>query len=143
MLLAEWIFTRKIKSVLNKILPEWKAWTSRNISINEYLNLGEKVFFKMCQKGKEFWKDGVVKKKKRIGHMTYMVQGPRWEYKHHLNQLRHRHANLESPRQEIPMEVLYDTFDIPMLQEIIEPWWYAKQKRTMAEFLNVEPILKR
>ena len=53
--------------------------------------------------------------------MTYMVEGPRCEYKHHLNQLRYRHTDLESPRQEILMEVLYDTFDIPTPQEIIEP----------------------
>ena len=63
-LLVELMFTRKIKSMFNKILTEWKAQTSRNIPINKYLNLQEKVFFKTYQEGKEFWKDSVVKKKK-------------------------------------------------------------------------------
>ena len=91
----------------------------------------------MYQKRKEFGKDGVVKKDR---HMTYMVQV--YEYKHHLNQLLHRHTDLESPRQKIPMEVLYDTFDIPTPQEIIELQWYSKRKRTTTGVLSVEPILK-
>ena len=53
-----------------KILLERKVQTSRHILINKYLNPEEKVFFQMYQKGKEFWKDSVVKKK-RIGQMTY------------------------------------------------------------------------
>ena len=71
----------------------------------------------MYQKGKEFWKVGMVK---RLGRMTYMMQGRKWVYKRHLNQLRRRHTDLESPRQEIPIEVRYDTFKIATSQEIIE-----------------------
>ena len=52
-LLAELMFAKKIKSGFYKIRPEWKARTSRNIPIIKYLNPEEKVFFKMCQKGKE------------------------------------------------------------------------------------------
>ena len=75
--------------------------------------------------------------------MTYMVKIPRWEYKCHLNQQRCRHTDSESPRQEAPMEVLYDTFGILMLQEIIELQPYSRRKRPMMEFLSVEPTLKR
>ena len=39
---AELMFTRKINSVFNKILPKWKAQTSRNIPMNKYFNPGEK-----------------------------------------------------------------------------------------------------
>ena len=66
--------------------------------------------------------------------MTYMMQGPRWEYKPHLNQLSHRQADLKNPRQEIPIEVLYDTFNIPTPQEIIELQQYGKRKRNTMKF---------
>ena len=46
---VELMFDRKIKPMFNK---------------NEYFNRREKVFFKIYQKGKEFWKDSLVKKKK-------------------------------------------------------------------------------
>ena len=69
--------------------------------------------------------------------MTYMVQGPRREHKCDLNQVRHRHTDLESPRQERPIKNY--AFDIPMLQEIIKPQRYSKRKRTTTELLNVEP----
>ena len=80
---------------------------------------------------------------KRISQMTYMVQGPKWEYKHHLNQLRCRHNDLESLRQEILIGVLSNTFNIPTPQEIIELQQYSKRKRTTMEFLSIEPTLKR
>lgn len=68
------MFARKIKSVFNKLLPEWKVRTSRNQNnINKYFKPGDKVFLKMYQCGKEFWEDGVIKK--WIEKMTYMVQG--------------------------------------------------------------------
>ena len=82
LLLAELIFAKKIKSMFNKILPEWKAQKSMNILI-KYINPEEKVLFKIYQKRKEFRKNCVVEKKEKekINHMIYMVQGPRWEYK--------------------------------------------------------------
>ena len=35
---------KKMKSLLNKILPERKAQTSRNIPINKYLNPEKNIF---------------------------------------------------------------------------------------------------
>ena len=68
--------------------------------------------------------------------MIYIVQRPWWEYKYHLNQLRCRHTDLESHRQDIPMEVLYYTFDISIPQDIIEPWWYGKKEKNYDEVFN-------
>ena len=59
MLPAELIFTRKIKSVFNKILLEQKPQTPRNIPMNKYL--GRKDILQDVPKGKRTWKDGVVK----------------------------------------------------------------------------------
>ena len=141
---AELIFTRKIKSVFNKILPEWKVWTSRNFFINEYLNLGEKVFFMIYLKGKrilERW-CGLKKKKKKNQPYDLHSSGTKVEVCH-LNQLRCNYIDLENFRQEIPMAVLYGTFDVPMSQENIELLWYGKRKRTTMESVSVEPTLKR
>lgn len=116
---AELMFARKIKFVFNKLLPERKTRTSKSNYINTYFKLEEKVFFRIYQRGKEFWQDGVVKK--HIGRMAYIIQGQRREHKRHVNQLKRRFTELKCPQMEVPMEILYDTFNVPTPAEIVQP----------------------
>ena len=47
--------------------------------MSKYFKPENKMFFKMYLREKEFWEDSIIKK--RIGKMTYMVLGQRWEHK--------------------------------------------------------------
>ena len=43
----------------------------------------------------------------------YMLKGKKYEHQRHINQLRARYTENGIKEQEVPMEVLYDVFDIP------------------------------
>ena len=43
----------------------------------------DKFFFRLYISGKEMWKDGVIIS--RLGKITYMIQGPNWRHKRHVN----------------------------------------------------------
>ena len=103
---AELMFARKIRSIFDRLLPDKKEVTRKNFPGREYFP-GDKVFFKNFQKGKNYWMDGIIEK--RIGNMVYTIQGPKFVCKRHINQIRPR----SSESEEIPMETLCDTFDIP------------------------------
>ena len=47
--------------------------------------------------------------------MMYIVKGPQFTHKRHLNQLRRRISNEadSSPSEETVMDVIYNTFNIP------------------------------
>ena len=70
----------------------------------------------MYQCGKEFWENGIIKKKKfkknkkqkkkQVREMTYMIQGQRWEYKKYLNKIKQRFTDLVSLWKEVHMEIL-------------------------------------
>ena len=47
--------------------------------------------------------------------MLYIVKGPQFIHKRHLNQLRKRQSDEadSGPPEETVMDVIYDTFDIP------------------------------
>ena len=64
----------------------------------------------MYRGGKEFWEDGEITK--RIGNVLYMLKSKKWEHKRHVNQIRPRYTK-EVTDEEVPMEVLYDMFDVP------------------------------
>ena len=66
--------------------------------------------------------------------MMYMVQGQSWEYKWDLNQLKRRITDLVSLRKEVPMEILYDTFDVSSPPETVKPSVYSKRKGAATEF---------
>ena len=60
--------------------------------------------------------------------MIYMVQGPKWEYKPHLNQLKQRFTDLVNLQKEVPMEILYDTFDVPLHHKVLNQGSTLKKK---------------
>ena len=106
---AELMFARKIRSIFHRLLPDRKKKVCRkqNFPARHY-SPGEKVFFKNFHNGKNYWTDGVIKR--RIGNMVYTIQGPNFVCKRHINQIRPR---ISTNDEELPMETLCDTFDIP------------------------------
>ena len=43
----------------------------------------------------------------------YMLKGKKYEYQRRINQLRPRYTENGIEGQEVPMEVLYEEFDLP------------------------------
>ena len=43
----------------------------------------------------------------------YMFKGKKYEHQRHMNQLRPRYTENVIEDKEVPIEVLYDVFDIP------------------------------
>lgn len=80
-----------------------------NTKITTYKE-GDKVFFKNYRPGKCFWEDGIVSK--RIGRVIYIVKGKKHFCKRHINEMRYRYIKTVENDSEIPMEVLYDAFQI-------------------------------
>ena len=46
------------------------------------------VYFKHIKNNISFWEQGTIIQ--RIGDVTYIIQGPEFEHKRHLNQIRKR-----------------------------------------------------
>ena len=68
--------------------------------------------------------------------MMYIVKGPQFTYKRHLNQLR-RHISNEAdrgPLGETVMDVIYDTFNIPTPLAIPETL-RSKRKRKATDLI--------
>ena len=61
-----------------------------------------------------YWEDGIVTK--RIGTVIYIIKGKQFDHKRHVNQIRPQYIeSIEQNDVELPMEVLYDTFEITPL----------------------------
>ena len=53
---------------------------------------------------------------KRIGHVLYSVSSSKFDCRRHINQLRPRHTDdyKQAEDNELPLEVLYDSFNVPL-----------------------------
>ena len=96
---------------------ETQEWKSRTYSIknwNKFYEVGEKVFYQKYQTKKKYWEVGTLIQ--RIGRMIYLVKGPKMMHKRHLNQTKSRHINEknDTPVDVEPMEVQFDSFDVPI-----------------------------
>ena len=112
---AEVLLARKIKSVFDKLLPNPSKIGHTNKVTNENWR---KSFSRMFQSNKSYQETGKVDK--QIGNMIYIIKGPNFTHKRHLNQIS---AIRLPPRKTIErktMDVLFDTFKIPILQTV--PW---------------------
>ena len=96
---------RKINSV--SLMKKLKTKTMRK----KIYKLG--VFFWNYGSRKSFWEDGIITK--RLSRVIHMLKGRRFECKRHLNQLRPRYIkDIQKDREELPMEIIYDAFKIPV-----------------------------
>ena len=68
----------------------------------------------MYQIGKRYWEVGTIVK--RIGRVIYLVKGPKMVHIRHLNQTKSRHTDKknDTPVDVESMEVLFNTFDVPI-----------------------------
>ena len=110
------MFARKIRSVFDRLLPSPTKKTAKieNKMAKAY-KPGDKVFFKNFRAGKMHWEEGTVTK--RIRQVIYDIKCEKFLRKHkqHWNQLRSRHTTeVTENTKEIPMEILYDSFEIPV-----------------------------
>ena len=90
--------------------------------------------------GKEMWKDGVIIS--RVGKPTYLIQGPNWIHKRHVNQLKHRFIKEENVLTHLSMEILCDTFNLPKPQ-VIKPQRVSKRKRNPKKILDVDLEIRK
>lgn len=113
---AEIMFARKVRSVFDKLLTKQTKQGPTSIVPRKKYSPREKVFFKMFKNNTSFWEPGTIEK--RIRNMVYIIQGPRFSHKRHLNQIRKRLLDdcNSTPQEEVVMDTIYDTFDIQIPQ---------------------------
>ena len=75
--------------------------------------------------------------------MMYMLKGKKYEHQRHVNQLRPRYTEIVIEDQEVPMEVLYNVFDIPAPPILIIEKQTSKRKRKRVEPFSPDPKRKR
>ena len=137
------MFGRKIRSVFEKKVPEQTLQNRTSTVPHKWFNLGDKVYFKHFRNNVSFWELGTITQ--RIGNVTYIIQGPKFEHKRHLNQIRKRTTeNLVGlPQEEAEaIDTVYDTFDIEPPQTMPEPRRSGRKKKFMDPLL-VCPKKKR
>ena len=112
---TELMFARKIRSIFDRILPNTnKTTATRENPSTRFYKPGDKILFLNYRTGKSFWEEGIIMK--RIGHMLYSVRSSKFDCRRHINQLRPRHTDdyKQAEDNELPLEVLYDSFNVPL-----------------------------
>ena len=102
-------------AVFNSLLPSLvKKTIQKENQITGYKLINQvPVFFKNFRAGKIYYEEGTITK--RIGQVIYDIKGEKFQCKRHWNQLRPRHTTeVTENTKEIPVEVLYDAFEIPI-----------------------------
>ena len=78
---------------------------------------------------------------KRVGNIIYIIKGPQFTHKRHLNQIRKRlldDADSGPPEEKEVMDVICDTFHMPIPQAALKQRC-LKRKRKMTDFVVVNP----
>ena len=133
------MFARKIRSVFDKLLPKQNP-DEQTLCPKNATN-PERKFFRIFRDNKSFWEMGAIKK--RVGNMIYIIKGPQFTHKTHLNQIRKRLSDDSNPRKEKDvLDVINDTFDMSITQSTSEQH-RLKRKRKMTDFTVVNPKRKR
>ena len=73
---------RKVKSVLNKLIPRQAKFKKTILHHKKHFYPGDKILFK-AYKNMTFWEVGTIRQK--IGELVYIVQGPKNTHKRHMN----------------------------------------------------------
>ena len=139
---AKVMFACRIWSMYDKLLPKQTKSGRTNIVSTKCYNPREKVFFRIFKDDRSFWEAGTFER--RVGNKMYIVKGPQFKHKRHLNQLK-RHILNEtdsSPLEETVMDVIYDPFNIPTplaTPEIRR----SKRKRKATDLIIVNPKHRR
>ncbi|XP_029639543.1 uncharacterized protein K02A2.6-like [Octopus sinensis] len=134
------MFSRKNCSIFDKWLPSRKQKIENMGRKTNFFNTGDKVYFKIYSNGKQDWEEGNITG--RLGNVMYMVKGPKYEHRRHLNQSKKRHTKNQG-RQEEPMDLWYDLFQVPEPQAKAEPTCRLNKKRKPTEMMEINAKRKR
>lgn len=70
----------------------------------------------------------------------YVLQGRHWQHKRYLTQLKPRYAKeIKTQQRNLPMEVLYNTWDMPTPIINTQTHCVSKRKRNPSEVLEMNP----
>lgn len=97
----------------------------------------------MFKNNTSYWEPGTIEK--RIGNVIYIIQGPKFSHKRHLNQIRKRlleDSNGLPQEEEEVMDTIFDTFNMQRPQAISEPR-KSSRKRKFTEPLMINPKRKK
>ena len=108
------MFTRKIKSVFDKLIPRQAKFKKTVSPHKKYFYSGDEVLINAYKNNITFWEVGTIKQ--RIGELVYIVQEPKHTHKRHMNQLRKYRVNEseKSPHNtcENPIDAVFVHFDL-------------------------------
>ena len=107
---TELMFTRKIRSVFDKLIPSKKEIRKKINTSNKTYSPEEKYFLKY-HLGKATWLEDISKK--RIGNIMYVIKHPRWKVCWHIIQIKKRYTPNTKERVEEQMSVIYIMFEVP------------------------------
>ena len=114
---AEVMFARKIRFVIDKLSPNKQNSDEQTLCPKNATNPERKFFFQIFRDNKSFWEMGTIEK--RVGNMIYTIKVLQFTHKRILNQIRKRlsgDADSGPPEEKEVMDVIYDTFDMSILQ---------------------------
>ena len=94
-----------------KIYTNNKKFKNTKYTPKYFMPEDKMFFFKMYCDSKEFWEEGV--KSKSVGRMMYMLKGKKYERQRH--HLRPRYTGNVIKDQKVPVEVIYNVFNIHAL----------------------------
>ena len=134
------MFTRKIKSVFDKLIPRQAKFKKTVSPHKKHFYPDDEVLLNAYKNNMTFWEVGTIKH--RIGELVYIVQEPKTTHKRHMNQLRKCRLNEseESPQNtcEEPIDEIFDHFDLDTPQVSLEVR-RSGRKRKFTQPLDVNP----
>ena len=140
---AEVMFARIIRSAYDKLLPKQTKLATANIVLTKNTTQERKFTLKCSRTTNIFW-EAAGKIEKRIGNVIYIIKGPQFTHKRHLNQIRKRSSIVpdNGPAEDVAMDVIYDTFDIPT-PLVIPEVRHFKRKLKASDLLGVNTKRRR
>ncbi|XP_029644868.1 uncharacterized protein K02A2.6-like [Octopus sinensis] len=84
------MFSRRIRSVFNKLLPSRKWKIQNSGSRTKFFNTDDEVYFKIYKNRKQHWVQCNITG--RLNNIMHKVKGPKYEHKRHFNQLQERYT---------------------------------------------------
>lgn len=89
----------------------------------------------MFKNSTSYWEPGTIEK--QIGNVIYIIQGPKFLHKRHLNQTRKRlleDSNGLPQEEEEVMDTIFDTFNMQRPQAISELWKSSRKRKFTEPF---------
>ena len=142
---ADVMFARKIWSVFDKLIPQKPKPGYSNEITNKHCEVVEKVIYCMYQNNKTWLEIGTIEK--TIGNMVYLVKGQKFVHKRHqkpdLKKKRHSNVEENNRADEEPIDIMFNTFDMPAPQTAPEVRRQSKRKQIATEIMELNPKRKK